>query len=339
MTGKQYNLLDIENIVFNGIYYKLDDDVMKKIKNLEKELGVVEEPKQIQRQVVVANDKRRPLQSNNAIQPNQSRQPRNGDKKNKDMSNEDWNMLKNFKATQFETKEGHEKIIENIRTLVNKISTKNYQQQFEQIQKEIHDYNVSIEGEDEEEQQKAELINMMFNIISNNKFFSELYASLYIDLLPSFEQFNQLLKTYMQKLKTSIEHIVYVSSDENYDKYCEYVKENESRKANTQFLINLCKKNALDVEQLLGVLDYFIDKTLEYVDIDNKTNEVEEITENVFLIISSSQSLIHKHTTWTNTILPKIIAMSQKKKNSHKSLSNRAIFKYMDIIDSIDIDI
>ena len=334
MTGRQYNLLDIQNIIFNGIYYKLDDDIMKKIRGLEKELGVVEEPKQAQRQVIVTPDKKRVPQ---IIGQQPTR--RNGDKKNKEMSNEDWNMLKNFKATQFETKEGHEKIIENIRTLVNKISTKNYQQQFEQIQKEIHDYNVSIEGEDEEEEQKQELITMLFNIITNNKFFSELYASLYIDLLPSFDQFNQQLKTYIQKLKGSIEQINYINSDENYDKYCEYVKENESRKANTQFLINLCKKNALTVDQLLDILDYFIDKTLEYVDMDNKTNEVEEITENVFLIISSSQALIHKHSTWTTCVLPKVIAMSQKKKNDHKSLSNRAIFKYMDIIDSIDIDI
>lgn len=334
MTGRQYNLLDIQNIIFAGIYYKLDDDIMKKIRSLEKELGVVEEPRQVQRQVVVTADKKRTPQI-----PGQQLPRRNGDKKNKEMSNEDWNMLKNFKATQFETKEGHEKIIENIRTLVNKISTKNYQQQFEQIQKEIHDYNVSIEGEDEEEEQKQELIRMLFNIITNNKFFSELYASLYIDLLPSFEQFNQQLKTYIQTLKGSIEQINYVNSDDNYDKYCEYVKENESRKANTQFLINLCKKNALTVDQLLDILDYFIDKTLEYVDMDNKTNEVEEITENVFLIISSSQALIHKQAAWTNCVLPKVIAMSQKKKNDHKSLSNRAIFKYMDIIDSIDIDI
>ena len=80
MTGRQYNLLDIQNIIFNGIYYKLDDDIMKKIRGLEKELGVVEEPKQAQRQVIVTPDKKRVPQ---IIGQQPTR--RNGDKKNKEI--------------------------------------------------------------------------------------------------------------------------------------------------------------------------------------------------------------------------------------------------------------
>jgi hypothetical protein len=335
MLAKQYTLIDIENIIFNGIYYSLDESVLQIIKKLEKDLGVVEEIKRIDnvpKQIINnQNDKRRqPLNFHNA---------KKHDKKVKDVSNEDWNLFKTFKATQIESKEGSDKIIENIRVLINKISTKNYQQQFESIQREIHDFNVLIDGQDKEQEEKVKLVKMIFEIITSNKFFSDMYATLYIDLLPGFDHFNTLLKQYINQLKQSIENIVYINSDEDYDKYCDYVKQNDNRKAYTQFLINLCKKGAISVDQLLDILDYFINKTLEYVDLDNKTNEVEEITENVYIIISSSQSIIHKENLWTETILPKVILISQKKKNDHKSLSNRAIYKYMDIIDSIEIDI
>ena len=333
MTERYYNLIDIENIIFNGIYYNLEENVIQCIKKLEKELGIVEEVKKIDyipRQVINnQNDKRRnPLNNHN----------KKNDKKVKDVSNEDWNLFKTFKATQIECKEGSDKIIENIRVLINKISTKNYQQQFELIQKEIHEFNVQIDGLDKEEEEKIKLVKMIFDIISSNKFFSDMYANLYIDLLPGFDAFNTLLKLYIQQLKLSIENIIYINSDDDYDKYCDYVKLNDNRKAYTQFIINLCKKGAINVEQLLDILYYFINKTLEYIDMDNKTNEVEEITENVYIIISSSQSIIHKEPIWIETILPKVISISQKKKNDHKSLSNRAIYKYMDIIDSIDID-
>ena len=71
---------------------------------------------------------------------------------------------------------------------------------------------------------------------------------------------------------------------------------NDNRKAYTQFIINLCKKGAINVEQLLDILYYFINKTLEYIDMDNKTNEVEEITEmmKVSSIIDKKEEISQK---------------------------------------------
>jgi len=90
----------------------------------------------------------------------------------------------------------------------------------------------------------------------------------------------------------------------------------------------------------LIILHYFLQKSLEFIDTENKINEVEEITENIFLIVSNCHEFFdessEKTQLWKDTILPIIIQISQMKLKEHASLSNRFLFKYMDIIDSLE---
>jgi hypothetical protein len=75
------------------------------------------------------------------------------------------------------------------------------------------------------------------------------------------------------------------------------------------------------------------------IETKDKLNEVEEITENIHIIIANIFSYIQStiteehHTIWKNTLLPQLIVISQMKIKDFPSLSNRVIFKYMDIID------
>jgi hypothetical protein len=74
------------------------------------------------------------------------------------------------------------------------------------------------------------------------------------------------------------------------------------------------------------------DLVLSYVDVENKTNEIDEITENIFLLISSSEKSLIECDKW-NIIVENVKTSSQYKAKEHLSISSRAIFKYKDIND------
>ena len=180
------------------------------------------------------------------------------------------------------------------------------------------------------------LTQAIFDIVSTNKFFSEIYANLYNELINQFDVFKEIFIQYIKTYKESIEHIYYIDPNKDYDGYCLYTKKNDNRKAMTLFIFNMYKNKVLEEGIIIDLLYYFLNKSLEYIDTVNRTNELEEITENIFVITSNIHGLMDNNDEWKTNILPMIINISQMKFKEHKSLSNRVVFKYMDIIDSLD---
>jgi hypothetical protein len=270
-----------------------------------------------------------------------------------------------FKITKMETKEGVDKHINDIRVALNKISIKNYDVQrdviitnIELIYKEhnvaacssevaepeyvtlvkvsdeiVEQANVSCHSEHSEHITK--IATSIFDIASSNKFFSELYAELYRELINKFSVFRAILTEFISKFNDTIQHIHYVDSNTDYDGFCNYTKSNDNRKATSMFIVNLMKKEVLAKDVVMKIIDFFMERVFTYMDEPNRTNEVEEITENIFIFISHSQRELSDLNEWTAKIVPKITAISKMKVSEHKSISNRVIFKYMDLIDSL----
>jgi hypothetical protein len=131
--------------------------------------------------------------------------------------------------------------------------------------------------------------------------------------------------------------IQYVDQTEDYDAFCKYNKMNDSRKATSVFIVNLVKKNILPQELLLKLIIDVQSIVLEYIELENKVNEVDEITENLFLLISESDSVMKTTEEWTSKVITTIQSLSKLKVKEKKSLSSRAIFKYMDIMDKVKV--
>jgi hypothetical protein len=184
----------------------------------------------------------------------------------------------------------------------------------------------------EENNELIKVANAIFDIASNNKFYSEIYANLYKELIDKFEIFNKIISKYLDQYLDSIKQIKYVDSNENYNKYCENNKLNDKRKAMSAFIINLMKKQIIEKEKVLDIILLLQNLVFEYIDLDNKTNEVDEITENIFIFSTMSATEFGNIPEWDN-IKSNIVKCSQYKSKEHKSISSRAIFKYMDILD------
>ena len=245
---------------------------------------------------------------------------------------ENWNMGKYVKLTPKLVTENSDKTITEIRSALNKLSPKNIEAQqaviIENIQKILDD-----------PENVTKIAQMIFDIASSNKFMSEIYAKLYRVLVENFAIFKSQLDNLFENYKKSLNEIFYVNPDENYDGYCAYTKTNDARKALTSFIVNLMKQEVLEQDLVLEIILYMINIVYKYAEESNRTNEVEEISENLFIMITQSECILNTNEIWTEQVVPKIHELSKLRKTEgakYPSISTRMTFKIMDILDSLN---
>lgn len=228
-------------------------------------------------------------------------------------------------------------MISEIRVILNKISNKNYDTQKSVITEKIQTCFTESEILEPEERLSniQKISKSIFDIASSNKFYSEIYADLYYELTLKYAVFQDRLEEYLQSYYNSFSNIHYVESSIDYDGFCNYNKMNDRRRAETTFFLHLMKKGILSVDKIIDITEYiqgFIDTNK---DVANKMNEIEELTENLFIIVTFDK-IVYSHEKWSNKILPKIIEFSTLKARQLQSVSSRAIFKHKDIISFLE---
>ena len=116
----RYTLQDYSDVLFTGYIYELPENTQNIIKNLTKELGVVIAAAMAASTISQKPDdffKHSNLHYNKRVK---------SDYKNKQRTDDSWKGTIAFKATKIEKKEGAEKLMNEIRVCLNKISNKNF---------------------------------------------------------------------------------------------------------------------------------------------------------------------------------------------------------------------
>lgn len=249
---------------------------------------------------------------------------------------EDWSAVRSYKTTKIpEAKEGTEKSIKDIRIALNKFSNKNADTQHDVIVSLI---NQVISESKEVEEDTKKVINLIFDIVSSNEFYSSLYAKLYKDLILIFPAFSEKMTDIIDKYKESFNTIKVVDPNADYDGYCAYVKNNDLRRAMTTFIINLMKNQAMSESSVIDIILYLEDLVLKFATETDKSTVIEEITENIFILIIENKATLNKSPIWTDQIIPNIHTISKLRKTDavkYPSITSRSTFKYMDIIDAL----
>ena len=341
-----YSLQEIYEIRKNMISYVLPTEIMIKIQDIEKEIGNSIKPS-------TSSTSYEPIRR--TANPNPNPNPNTTNSKNyrpipnrntntntssysfpkKLLPSSDdlsWENVRNFKTTKIDKKEGIDKRINDIRICLNKISAKNYDTQketiFEHIRACISD---SLESELKEALQKVAMA--IFDIASTNKFFSEIYAKLYKSLVDLYPIFDQVLNTFVEKFMDSLQEIKYVDPNEDYDLFCSYNKQNDKRKASAVFLIHMMKIDILSVSTITEILSKLVLKIEENMEQPNRLNEVEEMTEVLFLFLQEGYGfLLSSSSSSSSFIFEKVRLFATYKVKEKASLSSRVIFKYMDLV-------
>ena len=322
----RYNLEDFKNIIFDGFQINLPEDTLQKISEIALQVG---SPTYIR--TPVFNKKEREVTNVNSTSssggggggvPIKKRRNRN----NMESSNhEDWDTIRTFQSTKFEQKEGVDAIINNVRLNLNKLTDKNYSEFKTKIIELIPENNL---------EEIKQIGNIIFEIASTNRFYSKMYADLYCELI---EKFEEMKITFMECFENFIDlfnNIQYVDASVDYDMFCKNNKDNEKRKALSSFFLNLMTNGILTKSQIINILVILLNQINTYISQDNKKNEVDEITENVAILYTKEimESSELKVFTIKNTEVSDFIELiANSKAKSYKSLTNKAIFKFMDM--------
>jgi hypothetical protein len=245
---------------------------------------------------------------------------------------EDWEAVRSFKATKIETKVGIEKTVNDVRIALNKMSSSNYEKQKDAVLELVGAY---FGSENESNAADTERISKaIFDIASTNKFYSEIYAKLYVELAQLHAVFRDLLAGFVDNFSKNTGALTYVDPDVDYDGYCLYTKSCDNRKATTTFIVNCLKWGLISPDKVFTI----IRENLACIDAwmleDGKTKEVEEIVENLFIVIGSAKNELKEADEWTS-VINKVKVLAKTKGKSQVSWSNRAAFKMMDLAELV----
>ena len=256
-------------------------------------------------------------------------------KQNMEISDADWEAIRSFQATELEQKEGIDKLIDNIKGEINKLTDMTYETQIKKICEILNDLVSNESFVDNDRNKVGEVI---FDIASSNKFYSKLYAKLFAHVNEQFDfmdgVFNLTRKNYMSKL-TNIET---ADSKKDYEKFCQINKDNENRKALSSFFVNLMKEGVIQISLIFEIINSLLDKLNE--GLTNDTSDVvDQLSENISILVSESWEHFMEADEFDDEcdeLKDRIEYISLLKAKEHTGLSNKTVFQFMDIAENIN---
>ena len=334
MTTKsiRYTLEQIEDIIFKGFDYQISNEVIEKISNLAIQVG---SPDYVKTPIFKKNDNPTKIDSTDTTTSKEfsDNKKKKRNRGNEILNDEDWvNVRTTFQPTKIETKIGIDADFDLIRSLINKITDKNYI--------EIRNKIVDIIEKVVNEQAESNLINIgtnIFDIATSNRYYSKIYADLYTDLSSKFEFIRIKYQENLQKFTDLFNNIEYVDPNVNYDKFCEINKTNEKRKSLAAFYINLMNNDIISKVEIIVITRNLLEKIYKYISLENKKNEVDELTEIIALLYNKVLYENDKENSYDYidgyTISEIVQKIANSKIKDYKSLTNKALFQFMDLID------
>ena len=268
--------------------------------------------------------------------------------------NSEWETILAFQKTELQKKEGIELSIDNIRSYLNKLTDKTYTTMLENILKEIAALFTASTDDKSDEHNTVAVMNRVassiFTTASSNSFYSEIYARLFRDLMAEesddqaqYAVFRVVFEKNLASFMSLFETIEYCDPKKNYDKFCDINKANEKRKAMSLFIVNLMKNGIVEKKHVLAIMRQIQELMYTNMRQEGKTNEVDELAENLYIMVKSSHSVL-KTASATNDAevvelftqrLEQITEISKLKIKSKPSITNKTIFKHLDMLDEI----
>ena len=315
---KRYSITDFNNILYNGFDYKLDQSVISLIQNLAEQVGAPEYVKT--------------PQFTRRERPNYGNKKRH---KNNDITDEDWEVIRQFQTTELFKKEGREATMDTIRKHLNKITDKTYESLSNKIFEELLNIPCSDNPDDELLKEFKKIGEAIFKIASSNLFYSQLYARLYADLMEKYPFMAKIFKDNFITFGDVFKNIEYCSPNENYDRFCENNKINESRRALSAFYVNLMKLNVIDKDAIVKIIQELQSYMICLINKEDNKPIVDELSEVLFILVTNSYNSLEKTEEW-EMIINNIKLIADFKVRDKPSLTNKSIFKHMDILDELN---
>jgi hypothetical protein len=362
-TLKQYTLQNFNDILLGGFSYDLkDSNVIELISSLSNKVGA---PTYIKTPVFPIREKLNSIgvgtagtdpsnsnfNSNSSVSHEHSssssssstlpnRRPRN---KPLQISDDDWTLIRTFQKTEMKKTEGIEKRVDTIRSLLNKLTDATYTVIESEILSEVNNIVKGEGGADDasdaiDEENIYKIAHSIFNTASSNMFYSALYAKLFKQLVQCHDIFTKVFEKSYSEFVGLFKKVEYVDPSVDYNKFCEVTKMNDKRKAMSMFIINLMKEGMLEVDSVVDILKELQEIMNSYIRQANKTNELEELNENIFILVTNGKDALSAHEKWDGIVSNiKYLSILKVKMKEYPSVNNKLIFKSMDMLEELGI--
>jgi hypothetical protein len=321
----KYTLEDINNIIFQGFNYELPSETLNIISELSLQVGSPDYVK-----TPVFQKRENPMKTEQSV----SFKKKKTNKSMEVVNDNDWEAIRNFQATKIEAKEGIDVNIDTIRIYLNKLTDKNYID----MRNKIIDTIDQLLSEQIDNKDLFRVSTIIFEIASTNRFYSKMYADLYSELITKYKIIKSIFDENLENFTDLFNSIEYIDPNENYDKFCEINKTNEKRKSLATFYVNLMNNGIISQQKIIDITRILLSQIYTLIFQDNNKNQVDELTENVAILYKKelydddddgeNYELIDG-----NTITEIIEKIAKSKVKDYKSLTNKTLFKFMDMID------
>jgi hypothetical protein len=152
--------------------------------------------------------------------------------------------------------------------------------------------------------------------------------------------FRDLFERNLASFMSLFETIEYCDPKKNYDKFCDINKANEKRKAMSLFIVNLMKNGIVEKTQVVALMRQIQELASSNMRQEGKTNEVDELTENLYIMVKHSNAVLAAAADAEvaesfKARVEQITEISKLKLKSKPSITNKTIFRHLDMLDEI----
>jgi hypothetical protein len=232
-----------------------------------------------------------------------------------------------------EKKIGFDADIDIIRLYFNKLTDKTFLDMRKKIIEQIEKMCLDFTNEED----KIVTAEVIYELSSSNKFYSRIFTELYSELAVKYDWIKMAFNAHYANVMSLYNNIEYFDSDKDYNKFCDMNKTNEKRKSTTLFLVNLANNGFIEKIGVFNILKQLLQMILIMITQPDKKNEVDELTENIAILFSKEIIdgfvVNEEHCIDGNNVNAVITNLAKCKVKDYPSLSNKSIFKCMDLVE------
>ena len=245
---------------------------------------------------------------------------------------ENWKKREEFKATVIAKKEGYENLLGELKKFLNKLTTANYDTQVESVIETVKSI-IALDDDDEKIQAAlTQTTEVILQVACSNKYYSALYAKLYMRLVDIHEQFLEEKGRVCDKFLNALQEIEIVDPNVDYDRFCAVNKKNDERRAMMLYIINLYKTSGCSIAELSSVVIKIDEMIHNHVSESSFIEYTNELTEIMNIFVTNMVTEIKSNKEWV-FVKDRIVDYSKYKTKDYPGMSSRTIFKYMDMVD------
>ena len=312
---KYYSIDYFNKLEFEGFNYIITDKVIHIINKISKLVGA-------------PTYKKTPI-----FKKNLKHQQLNNRKSTHSVSddNNEWKTLRSFEITKVvKNEEGINKEINIIRGYLNKLSKDTYDDLSEEIVDKIESL-ISVANK----QDLLKLGSYIFETGAKNRFYSHLYAKLYKTLMDKFTIMHEVFQDNYINFSTIFDNIESCDDNNDYVNLCRINKDNEDRRAMATFFINLMKCDIINVTDMLDIIRKFTNMLFTSMKNKGSISVCEEICDILYIIIKIGVEDLMNEESFTD-VWNKLVEYSNFNRKKYPSLTNKSIFKMMDLVEEVE---